>query len=95
MNDNFRERTHEWSHRLIHLIDSQSSPTSFKTYTTCISPEPTHYPWPAIVFNSQVKSSLSDGSNGINLISSKKKKRNANPMSAENKDNAYVKHQTN
>jgi hypothetical protein len=90
--------------RLTHLTDSESQTSAsvlFKGYTTSISPNspPTHYLWPAIVANSQVcvssgQSPSSDCSshhqNDITLISLRKKKRRANPIPVESKDEAYV-----
>jgi len=88
------------SHRLTNLVDSQShtsAPMLLKNYSTSISSSspPTHYLWPAIVTNSQVSiipphSPLSDGSSNSTGISLKKKKRKANPIPVESKDEAYV-----
>jgi hypothetical protein len=88
--------------RLTHLTDSESQTSAsmlFKTYTTSISPNspPTHYFWPAIVSNSQVcassgQSPSSDNSSHQNdvMYPLRKKKRRANPIPAESKDEAYV-----
>jgi hypothetical protein len=91
--------------RLTRLTDSESqtsAPMLFKGYTTSISPNspPTHYFWPAIVPNSQVcissgqspsSDSHSSHQSDVILYPLKKKKRRANPIPAESKDEAYVK----